>query len=173
MLPLAFLLYKFVLMREGRGGRPKPRYHPSQTKSFAEKIIQVDENDDEIGELTKKEAHLLKNIEARNICHRAFSVFMFNSKNELLLQKRASVKITFKDMWTNSCCSHPMAVPGEREVKENRGKGLLTHIRHPPGGAKKDFIRAGPPAGGSIADEGHLEDLLPGEVLCRLGRVRD
>ena len=47
------------------------------------------------------------------LLHRAFSVFLFDSKNRLLLQQRASEKITFPDMWTNTCCSHPLGVPGE------------------------------------------------------------
>lgn len=45
--------------------------------------------------------------------HRAFSVFLFNSEGKLLLQKRASEKITFPDCWTNTCCSHPLTRPDE------------------------------------------------------------
>ena len=57
--------------------------------------------------------HLMKNIDA-GLLHRAFSVFLFDPKNnKLLLQQRASEKITFPDMWTNTCCSHPLGVPGE------------------------------------------------------------
>ena len=54
----------------------------------------------------------MTNIE-KGLLHRAFSVFLFNDKNELLLQQRASEKITFPDMWTNTCCSHPLGIPGE------------------------------------------------------------
>ena len=54
----------------------------------------------------------MKNIND-GLLHRAFSVFLFDSKNRLLLQQRASEKITFPDMWTNTCCSHPLGVPGE------------------------------------------------------------
>ena len=63
--------------------------------------------------------HLMTNID-KGLLHRAFSVFLFNSQNELLLQQRASEKITFPDMWTNTCCSHPLGVPGEggAELKE-------------------------------------------------------
>jgi isopentenyl-diphosphate delta-isomerase len=57
----------------------------------------------------------LTNIE-KGLLHRAFSVFLFNSKNELLLQQRATEKITFPDMWTNTCCSHPLGIPGEGGV---------------------------------------------------------
>jgi isopentenyl-diphosphate delta-isomerase type 1 len=45
--------------------------------------------------------------------HRAFSVFLFNEEGKLLLQKRASEKITFPDCWTNTCCSHPLTRPDE------------------------------------------------------------
>ena len=49
----------------------------------------------------------------KGLLHRAFSVFLFNDKNELLLQQRASEKITFPDMWTNTCCSHPLHMATE------------------------------------------------------------
>jgi len=52
----------------------------------------------------------------RGLLHRAFSVFLFDDQNRLLLQQRASEKITFPDMWTNTCCSHPLGVPGETGV---------------------------------------------------------
>lgn len=54
----------------------------------------------------------MKNIN-EGLLHRAFSVFLFDSKNRLLLQQRAAEKITFPGMWTNACCSHPLGVPGE------------------------------------------------------------
>lgn len=61
---------------------------------------------------TKHPGHLMTNID-KGLLHRAFSVFLFNDKNELLLQQRATEKITFPDMWTNTCCSHPLGIPGE------------------------------------------------------------
>jgi len=60
--------------------------------------------------------HLMSNID-RGLLHRAFSVFLFDSKNRLLLQQRAGEKITFPDMWTNTCCSHPLGIPGEGGVE--------------------------------------------------------
>ena len=54
----------------------------------------------------------MTNIE-KGLLHRAFSVFLFDADSRLLLQQRASEKITFPDMWTNTCCSHPLGVPGE------------------------------------------------------------
>jgi isopentenyl-diphosphate delta-isomerase len=49
----------------------------------------------------------------KGLLHRAFSTFLFDSQNRLLLQQRASEKITFPNLWTNTCCSHPLGVPGE------------------------------------------------------------
>ena len=54
----------------------------------------------------------MSNINA-GLLHRAFSAFVFDSSNRLLLQRRAPSKITFPNMWTNTCCSHPLGVPSE------------------------------------------------------------
>ena len=48
--------------------------------------------------------------------HRAFSVFLFNAKGELLLQQRSDEKITFPGMFTNTCCSHPLMKADELEI---------------------------------------------------------
>ena len=66
-----------------------------------EEIILVDENDKEIGIGEKMKVHQDGKL------HRAFSIFVFNSKNEMLLQKRAKVKYHCGGLWTNTCCSHP------------------------------------------------------------------
>lgn len=66
-----------------------------------EKVILVDENDRELGTAEKMKAHM----ECR--LHRAFSVFIFNSRKELLLQRRAGSKYHCGGLWTNTCCSHP------------------------------------------------------------------
>ena len=66
-----------------------------------ENVILVDENDNQVGVMPKLEAH------QKGLLHRAFSVFIFNSKYELLLQKRASSKYHSGGLWTNTCCSHP------------------------------------------------------------------
>jgi len=83
-----------------------------QIRLMDEVCIVLDENDMPIGKASKKICHLMTNID-KGLLHRAFSVFLFNDKNELLLQQRASEKITFPDMWTNTCCSHPLGIPGE------------------------------------------------------------
>ncbi|EKT55342.1 isopentenyl-diphosphate Delta-isomerase [Providencia burhodogranariea] len=66
-----------------------------------ENIILVDENDTEIGTMPKLLAHQLGKL------HRAFSVFIFNNKGELLIQQRAAHKYHSAGQWANSCCSHP------------------------------------------------------------------
>jgi len=83
-----------------------------QIRLMDEVCIVLDENDLPIGTASKKLCHLMTNID-KGLLHRAFSVFLFNDKNELLLQQRASEKITFPDMWTNTCCSHPLHVANE------------------------------------------------------------
>lgn len=65
--------------------------------------------------------HLMTNID-QGLLHRAFSVFLFDSQNRLLLQQRASEKITFPDMWTNTCCSHPLNTPSELIEEDQLGK---------------------------------------------------
>ncbi|TVY45362.1 Isopentenyl-diphosphate Delta-isomerase [Lachnellula subtilissima] len=87
-----------------------------QIRLMDEVCIVLDENDKPIGNFSKKICHLMTNID-KGLLHRAFSVFLFNSKNELLLQQRATEKITFPDMWTNTCCSHPLGIPGETGVE--------------------------------------------------------
>lgn len=66
-----------------------------------EQVILVDEKDNELGLMEKLQAH----EEGR--LHRAVSVFVFNSKNQLLLQKRSDNKYHSPGLWTNTCCSHP------------------------------------------------------------------
>ncbi|KAK3944910.1 isopentenyl-diphosphate delta-isomerase [Diplogelasinospora grovesii] len=83
-----------------------------QIRLMDEVCIVTDENDMPIGTASKKLCHLMTNID-KGLLHRAFSVFLFNDKNQLLLQQRASEKITFPDMWTNTCCSHPLSVSTE------------------------------------------------------------
>ncbi|MEO8148916.1 MAG: isopentenyl-diphosphate Delta-isomerase [Bacteroidia bacterium] len=66
-----------------------------------ELLILVDDNDQPIGKLEKSEVH------QSGLLHRAFSVFIFNSKGELLLQQRADEKYHSAGLWSNTCCSHP------------------------------------------------------------------
>ncbi|XP_044483004.1 isopentenyl-diphosphate Delta-isomerase I-like [Mangifera indica] len=75
---------------------------------FEDECILVDENDRVVGHENKYNCHLMEKIESLNLLHRAFSVFLFNSKYELLLQQRSATKVTFPLVWTNTCCSHPL-----------------------------------------------------------------
>ena len=68
-------------------------------------VVLVDRDDNVIGSMEKLEAH------QKGLLHRAFSIFVFNSNNELLIHKRAMGKYHSEGLWTNTCCSHPM--PGE------------------------------------------------------------
>lgn len=65
-----------------------------------EQVILVNENDEKIGLMPKQEAH------EKGVLHRAFSIFIFNDKNELMLQQRALHKYHSPGLWTNTCCSH-------------------------------------------------------------------
>ena len=65
-----------------------------------EKVILVNERDEQIGLMPKLEAHEKAEL------HRAFSIFILNSKNEVMLQQRASQKYHSPLLWTNTCCSH-------------------------------------------------------------------
>lgn len=65
-----------------------------------EQVILVNEKDEQIGLMPKMEAH------EKAVLHRAFSVFIFNDKNELMLQQRALDKYHSPGLWTNTCCSH-------------------------------------------------------------------
>jgi isopentenyl-diphosphate Delta-isomerase len=85
-----------------------------------EQVILVDSNDNAIGTMEKMEAHLKGKL------HRAFSVLLFNSNGDILLQKRSRTKYHSGGLWTNTCCSHPL--PGEkiedatrRRLKEEMG----------------------------------------------------
>ncbi|MEN1728877.1 MAG: isopentenyl-diphosphate Delta-isomerase [Pseudomonadota bacterium] len=69
-----------------------------------EALILVDEHDQEVGVLSKGQAH-----DGDGILHRAFSVFLFDSKGRLLIQQRADGKRLWPLFWANSCCSHPRA----------------------------------------------------------------
>lgn len=85
-----------------------------------QQVILVNEKDEMTGTAGKMEAH------QKGLLHRAFSVFVFNSKGEMLLQQRAINKYHSGGLWTNACCSHP--IPGEeiqdaakRRLKEELG----------------------------------------------------
>lgn len=76
-----------------------------------ELVILVNDKDEQIGLMPKLEAH------EKALLHRAFSVFIFNKNNELMLQKRALDKYHSPGLWTNTCCSH------QREGESNLEAG--------------------------------------------------
>ncbi|MEO6721169.1 MAG: isopentenyl-diphosphate Delta-isomerase [Ferruginibacter sp.] len=72
-------------------------------------VILVDEMDRPVGTMGKMEVH------EKALLHRAFSIFIFNAKGEMLLQQRANNKYHSAGLWTNACCSHPS--PGMSTLK--------------------------------------------------------
>jgi len=85
-----------------------------------ENVILVNENDEQIGLMPKLEAH------QKAVLHRAFSVFILNSKNEIMLQQRAHQKYHSPLLWTNTCCSHQREgesnlLAGSRRLYEEMG----------------------------------------------------
>lgn len=79
-----------------------------------EEVILVNPQDEEIGTMEKLEAH------KKGLLHRAFSILIFNSDGEMLLQRRAATKYHSGGLWTNACCSHPL--PGESFESATRRK---------------------------------------------------
>ena len=77
-------------------------------------VILVDERDTAVGTMEKMEVH------QKALLHRAFSVFIFNDKGEMLLQKRAEKKYHSGGLWTNACCSHPQPGEDTMESANNR-----------------------------------------------------
>jgi len=95
-------------------------YDPEQSKLMEERCILVDAQDRAYGAEDKKTCHLMENIN-KGLLHRAFSAFIFRpSDAKLLLQQRASEKITFPDMWTNTCCSHPLDDFETEKIEEDQ-----------------------------------------------------
>ena len=85
-----------------------------------EKVILVNQQNEQIGLMPKMEAH------EKAVLHRAFSVFVFNNNNELMLQQRALDKYHSPGLWTNTCCSHQRdgetnIEAGKRRLQEEMG----------------------------------------------------
>ncbi len=84
--------------------------------TLKEFVILVDEQNNELGAMEKQEAH------EKAVLHRAFSVFVFNSNGELLLQQRALDKYHSAGLWTNTCCSHPRMGEDTKDAAQRRLK---------------------------------------------------
>ena len=85
-----------------------------------ENVVLVDRNNKPVGLMEKIEAH------KKGLLHRAFSIFVFNSKGELLIQQRATSKYHSQGLWSNTCCSHPhenenIETGAHRRLKEEMG----------------------------------------------------
>ena len=87
-----------------------------QVDMMSEALILVDEQDRPIGRASKVKAH-----RHAGAYHRAFSVMLFDEHDRLLLPRRADDKITFPGIWANTCCSHPLDVPEERDETDGIG----------------------------------------------------
>ncbi|GLE03364.1 hypothetical protein PINS_up012254 [Pythium insidiosum] len=96
-----------------------------QLEFMKEMIIEVDAEDNAIGPVTKRDSHFHDGV-----LHRAFSVFLFNSNDELLIQKRAPAKITFPHHWANTCCSHPNFVKDELEDGVGVKRAAIRKLEH-------------------------------------------
>lgn len=101
----------------------------NQTVSFDDELlIVVDKDDNIIDYKPKDECHA-----GDAILHRAFSIFIFNEANELLLQKRSKEKPLWPKFWSNSCCSHPRKGESRDEAAVRRLKeelGFTTDLKH-------------------------------------------
>lgn len=91
-----------------------------------EQVILVNEQDQQIGIMEKMAAHLVPRL------HRAFSIFIFNTDNQLLLQQRAFTKYHSPGLWTNTCCSHPrngesLEQATSRRLQEEMGMSCEMH----------------------------------------------
>lgn len=94
----------------------------------SELLILVDSADDQLGTLDKSTCH-----DGDGILHRAFSLFVFNTQGQLLIQKRASNKRLWPNFWSNSCCSHPRAGEDmenavQRRCEQELGFSTLLHF---------------------------------------------
>ena len=91
-----------------------------------ENVILVDELDNQLGLMPKMQAH------EKAVLHRAFSVFIFNDKGELMLQQRAAHKYHSPLLWTNTCCSHQR--DGESNIEAGKRRlieemGFKTNLK--------------------------------------------
>lgn len=93
-------------------------------------VILVNQEDESIGTMEKMQAH------REGLLHRAFSIFIFNSDGDMLIQQRAASKYHSAGLWTNACCSHPL--PGE-ETAEAAKRRLMEEMGFVTG-LKKIFV---------------------------------
>lgn len=97
-----------------------------------DQCILVDGQDKIVGSASKKDAHRFDKYNPEGLLHRAFSVFLFDSDDRLLLQQRAAGKVTFPSVWTNTCCSHPLVgqQPPEEDSPSDIKSGSVPGVKH-------------------------------------------
>lgn len=98
-----------------------------EISQMEDELILVNEDDVAIGTMPKLLAHQLGRL------HRAFSIFIFNDQNELLIQRRAFHKYHSAGQWANSCCSHPKPNEDTHKAAERRLQeelGFVTPLTH-------------------------------------------
>lgn len=88
---------------------------------FMVELVIVNKSDEKIGLEDKLKCHF-----GKGILHRAFSIFIFNNKKQLLIQKRSKLKLLWPLYWSNSCCSHPykdknLIISAEKRLKRELG----------------------------------------------------
>lgn len=96
-------------------------------------VIVVNDDDVVIGSASKQDSHVFSTQQPHGVLHRAFSVFLFDTTtHELLLQQRATAKITFSGVWTNTCCSHPLhgMEPNEVDDLQDVERGQVLGVKH-------------------------------------------
>lgn len=120
-----------------------------------ERCILVDRDDRVLGAGSKVDTHLVRHGPP---LHRAFSVFLFDSRGRMLLQRRAAEKITFPSHWTNTCCSHPLHLPEELGADASPADAALL-------GARRAAVR-------KLGHElGIPAEQLPLSSLAYMGRI--
>ncbi|KAM3960550.1 isopentenyl-diphosphate Delta-isomerase 1-like [Aphomia sociella] len=107
--------------------KSKDEVDPIQAEYLEKDIcLLVDDKDKIIGTATKKDCHRVA-ADGSVLLHRAFSVFLFNKNGDMLLQKRASQKVTYPDYYSNACCSHPLYIDDKPEEIVVAARRKLNH----------------------------------------------
>lgn len=123
------------------GNRASSTWDASQTQEDFmknDRVILVDARDVVLGSESKENAHkfIASSKTPTGALHRAFSVFLFDKDNRLLLQQRAASKITFPSVWTNTCCSHQLTGQKPDEMDDEASVASGTCV-----GAKRAAVR--------------------------------
>lgn len=105
----------------------KDSIEPVQSEALDKDIcLLVDEKDNFIGTATKQDCHKV-GPDGSVLLHRAFSVFLFNKRGDMLMQRRSSQKVTYPDYYTNACCSHPLFIDNKPEEVITAARRRLNH----------------------------------------------